>query len=406
MSVYDYQKEHSEKIFNAFKSNQVVYDISDVGSGKTYSTSFLLKMIQESTEQNVSDIVVICPKTLKQKWKNVTSLFGVEVKWFYSYSKFLNVPNNSIKEKSLVVLDEGHVIRNDNVTSDKFFILTKRRECKLLVLSSTILDTIEQETRLTDMFSMNSDTMFSMNYKLNIDTQVNKIYRFGSLKEEEDSTKAYLKLIKLFPSNDQNLSIAQKREIVMKKIQRCIRIIHENSLTSIISETQDILSKNTTSKVVIVIPFLDLIQKIHDKLSEAYNCCIMNGLTSETERNRLIDTFNRDSDEIQIFITNARVGSVGIDLDDKFGNRQRTLIYLPTYSSIDLFQSIGRIKRTSTKSNIIVKIIFNRTALKYGRLQVILEDKMYRMNNYSNSSIPIDVFDGKEIVEQGPEYKI
>jgi hypothetical protein len=58
-----------------------------------------------------------------------------------------------------------------------------------------------------------------------------------------------------------------------------------------------------------------------------------------------------------LIICNIKVGGQSISLHDKYG-RPRVSLIVPSFSSIDLLQSLGRIHRAGSKSPALQRIIY------------------------------------------------
>ena len=91
-----------------------------------------------------------------------------------------------------------------------------------------------------------------------------------------------------------------------------------------------------------------------------YSPLVMNGSTSEKQRSDITESFQRDTDEFRILISNPKVGGIGIDLDDKFGTRPRIMNILPSYFFTDQYQATCRIHREGTKSPATIRFIYSR----------------------------------------------
>ena len=96
------------------------------------------------------------------------------------------------------------------------------------------------------------------------------------------------------------------------------------------------------------------------KLMYKYNPLMMNGSTDKEKRTEIINKFQRDDNDYRVIISNCKVGGIGIDLDDKYGNRPRYMYILPSYFFTDQYQATGRIHRIGTKSNATVYFIYSR----------------------------------------------
>lgn len=86
---------------------------------------------------------------------------------------------------------------------------------------------------------------------------------------------------------------------------------------------------------------------------EGYNCSVVNGKGRNTDvltRTSIYETFNRPTNDIQILITNYRVSSTSIDLDDTDGNWPRISVCFLSDHFITQSQSSWRICRMRTKS--------------------------------------------------------
>ena len=95
-------------------------------------------------------------------------------------------------------------------------------------------------------------------------------------------------------------------------------------------------------------------------LLDKYNPLVMNGQTSSKNRDIIIEKFQRPTNEYRVLISNPKVGGIGIDLDDKFGDRPRIMYILPSYFFTDQFQATGRHHREGTKSTATVYFIYSR----------------------------------------------
>jgi hypothetical protein len=92
-----------------------------------------------------------------------------------------------------------------------------------------------------------------------------------------------------------------------------------------------------------------------------YSPLVMDGSTSEKQRETMVSAFQRDTGEYRVFISNPKVGGIGIDLDDKFGTRPRIMYVLPSYFFTDQYQATGRIHRVGTKSKASIYFVYSRT---------------------------------------------
>jgi hypothetical protein len=138
-----------------------------------------------------------------------------------------------------------------------------------------------------------------------------------------------------------------RREIDSAKIPSVCRLAKEK------------LEQNPNCKVMIYCNYRrDM--KTAAYLLAKYSPLIMDGSTSEKQRSAVISSFQKDSNEYRVIISNPKVGGIGIDLDDKFGNHPRFMYVLPSYFFTDQYQATGRGHRIGTKSKFTVYFIYSR----------------------------------------------
>lgn len=424
MSLYEYQKKQEKQLINSLYKNRIVYDTSEVGSGKTYVTSSLIKQMTSPQVRNTllnagipsdmcniilgysgelwfEQVIILCPKSLRLKWQRVLCSFGITNAIIHTYSTFLTTCYN-ITRKTLIVADEGHIIRNDNQTSNKLLSTVLRFECRMLVISATLLDTPEQEYRLKRMFNLHASSTVSMDYSNSLPVFVTKRYMIGNDDELRMATTAYMRLYRIFA---QEIDERRRQISLMQKLCKATMLLHRSYHSMTVGLINELLENNPNNKIVVIIPFIDTMKRVADEFPNISTMMI--GKNTEAERKESIDRFQAFDTTTRIMITNAKIGSVGIDLDDKHGEFPRHIIYYPTYSSIDLFQSIGRVRRADTRSAAHVHILFHTISqVQYPRIQNKLLDKMMMMDDYTESSIPQKVINSSDVVEQGPLPRI
>ena len=79
--LLSYQLPHLQQLNNAFTNNQVILDASDTGTGKTYTSIALIKMLKLKP-------LIICPKSVINSWINVIKMFNLEILGITNYEAF------------------------------------------------------------------------------------------------------------------------------------------------------------------------------------------------------------------------------------------------------------------------------------------------------------------------------
>jgi len=82
----------------------------------------------------------------------------------------------------------------------------------------------------------------------------------------------------------------------------------------------------------------------------------INGSQNSDERNIHIDKFQ--TNEVRIIVCMIQAGGTSISLHDVNGRFPRVSIISPSYSRIELIQTLGRIHRSGVKSPCLQKIIY------------------------------------------------
>ena len=110
---------------------------------------------------------------------------------------------------------------------------------------------------------------------------------------------------------------------------------------------------------------------------------IVGGQTPK-QRERDIDAFQ--ADEKRLMLVNIKAGNAGVSLHDLNGNHPRESIISPTYSAIDMIQSMGRIHRAEAKTPTVQNVMF--------AAQTIEENVCRRVADKLNS---LSVFNDNEL---------
>ena len=81
-------------------------------------------------------------------------------------------------------------------------------------------------------------------------------------------------------------------------------------------------------------------------------------------RKPVLDAFQDRSLEHRLLIANTRVGGIGIDLDDKFGDRPRFGFKSENHSAHDDYQAWGRLLRDGSKSIPVCRCVYGDIGTK------------------------------------------
>ena len=147
----------------------------------------------------------------------------------------------------------------------------------------------------------------------------------------------------------------------MATVFRMLVLIEKTKLNTIVRLIKEIVDRGNNDKIVVYLAYKDSQTYIRDRLEhQNIPCVIMNGTTTRKKRTVIINDFQRNNLKLQVLITTAKVGGSGISLDDQHGDYPRTILAVPNYMFIDLFQACGRINRTNTKSVATIRFIYSK----------------------------------------------
>lgn len=139
-----------------------------------------------------------------------------------------------------------------------------------------------------------------------------------------------------------------RREIDSAKVNTFVRLAKEK------------LDADANCKVVLYFTFKrDMYRS--QQLLKKYGALVMNGdVTDDDIRVDMMNKFNRPDTKYRVFISNPKVGGVGVELDDKHGGFRRYMFLAPNYNFIDQFQATGRICRKDTKSDAVIRFVYSK----------------------------------------------
>ena len=119
----------------------------------------------------------------------------------------------------------------------------------------------------------------------------------------------------------------------------------------------DTLENVPNSKVIVYLNYLDNIFMLRQFLTD-YNPSVMTGSHKGHERDRIVNKFQEPNSKSRVLISNAKVGGVGLSLDDTDGKWPRHVFISASYHFIDLHQITGRVYRANTKSDAHISFVY------------------------------------------------
>ena len=391
--LYDYQLLHLCNLITAFRSNNVIIDGSDTGTGKTYTSIALCKQV------NLRPII-ICPKIMINEWKKVCKIFDIIPISVINYeslksskknesdfnNKFVTVTKNEKTKKNeytwhipyntVVIFDEAHRCKNANTQNAQLLLSTKMLR-HVMMLSATLTDKpndLNVFGFMLNLYKNQRDGKRWIKAKLYEDSMIMNKKKLSaicsSIYPAKGSRMQISELKDKFPENkvtadayyisDEHQENIKNYVDKIKKMDKNtgdglalftrLRQYLEDVKVDIIKDLIDDHLENDFSIVV----FLNYTNSIN-KLAKLCNTnCIVNGEVSVDVRERNIANFQ--SGQERLIICNIQVES--ISLHDMQGDHKRVSFISPNFSSTQLIQALGRIYRTGAKTSCLQKIIF------------------------------------------------
>jgi superfamily II DNA or RNA helicase len=188
----------------------------------------------------------------------------------------------------------------------------------------------------------------------------NYFYEFRSNKDKENVNEAVMNIIDCFNYDEESGTIIETKKKLINKLGNSILFLmkYENGCINLLEDIIKIDLETTNKKIVVCCNFINTIEKLSNRL-EKYNPIVLTGKTKKTERHNMINKFQENSNDNRLIISNFKIISVGIDLDDKFGNMPRKCYIVPNFYAIDLHQLNYRFLRSNdTKSNTEINMVY------------------------------------------------
>lgn len=186
---------------------------------------------------------------------------------------------------------------------------------------------------------------------------------------------------------------------------------------------RDTLTKDPNSKVIVSLNYRKSVEKLRLMLIDI-DPLVITGSTP-TDKNKILNNTNltihgvsRDEiidgfqnvDKYRVLII-SRVCRVGVDLDDQNGNKPRTLFISPSFSYTNTYQMTGRVYRTETKSDVIIRSVYayNPKYQKSMRQEMRILQALHRKNKVTKEMSTINnlnndvgsLFTDEAIYEEG-----
>ncbi len=400
--LFPVQNPHAQRLIYALEQKGAALDGSDTGTGKTYVALAIAKHMGLFP-------IVLTPKAVKHSWTKVArDIFRIPcfVSNYEQYklgnTEYLKVDKDPLRfhwnlpTDSLIIFDEVHRCKNYTTINSKMLINAKRTGAKILALSATIANDPLQMYAIGQVLGLFHDWPGFWRWAAEHGAHKG-IWGWEFSREDTPETRDALRKIhaEIYPMRGSRLRTAEFGDLFPEnrilaepfsmgtadKIQQLYDIMREelhhlhdrtkndrsaSALVEILRARQEIellkvptmceLAEDHVEEGNSVILFVNF-QATVDALAERLKTrCIIDGRIPDEEREKNRQDFQDDKQ--RIIICNNAAGGVGISLHDIHGRYPRVTLISPTYSAVDLVQSLGRAPRAGAKSKVLQKLIY------------------------------------------------
>ena len=158
-------------------------------------------------------------------------------------------------------------------------------------------------------------------------------------------------------------NITANRSMFLENIARGLTNLEIAKADLFVSRADAYLkSKDHNYKIVIFVNNLETVDIIERGLaSKGHNVGVITGSKKKEDRPAIVSLFQQPNNRLRVIVSTIKVTSVGISLDDRFGNWPRIALISPSYSIVNIVQATGRVLRITTRSTPAIRFVYANT---------------------------------------------
>lgn len=437
------QFKHVQTLVDSLYLNGFAFDMSETGTGKSYSAASVAKNMN-------CPVALICPKAVIPQWKKVFDHFGITPKVCINYEKigrgntpymeWMNLPdpyvpwNNAavreipefkFQQNSLVILDEGHRCKGNHSTNSWMMIALKLQGYKVLVASATLATTPMEMKAIGFMADLHRLYNFSDFCRLH---GAEWVGRWGALTWDSMSDAANRTMLQLneylfdtrkcasrltvddfgalFPEShivanaydlgsntpkiqsvydEMDAELARLDDSTSDYSQHVFAIMVQARRKAELCKVPLFVEMvedlyDEGKNVVLFLNFEDTVEAVTNRLNKSkFKDQIGYIVGGQDSKTRQQDIEDFNADRKRIMIANIKAGGIGISLHDLNGNYPRASIVSPNFSAFELVQALGRVWRQGGKTKSYQNIVFAAGTIEEQACRRV----QFRINNLS-----------------------
>ena len=411
--LHDWQVPHAETLLEAVRNHGAALDGSDTGTGKTVIALWVAKALGRIP-------FVVCPKAVIPSWVEWMEAYRPHDPTYFAYTydrlragrtQFLKrkgkskIGWNLNRNNVLLIFDEVHRCKGDKTLNSKMLTAAKWGGIPTLMLSATVSGNPVDMKAIGYLLGMH-DSRRWWNWCLRNGCRRG---HFGGL-QFNNSPEVVQRLHKaIYPSRGSRIRIkdlpdgtfpdnlvvadgysiadSEKADLVYENMREELAVLddrvadyEETALTIQMGARQEAellkvptfveLADDAVSEgnsVCLFVNFSATLEAIHHRLSSRRpgdKISLVHGKQTDQERKDAVNEFQNN--EASVIICMIQAGGVGLNLHDVHGSHPRVSIISPSFSAVELRQTLGRVHRAGSQSAAVQKIVFAADTIEMG----------------------------------------
>ena len=399
--LFEYQKDHCDRLVNSIKKFGYAKDGSDTGTGKTVVALTVAKRLGLTP-------LVICPKAVAPSWKEWCQKFDFKGFEVLNYEKIRNGRTPFYKKKSaykgeftnlfpetnIIIFDEDHRCKSPKSENSKLMVAAKADRFPTLCLGATSCTNPIEMRALGYVLDMHSNSdwwnwclrngckkgtfggLTFLGFRTVLKRFHDHIYTDGRgsrIKVGDLPPGSFPETV--ISADGYDVKGSEHIDKIYEELAETISEIQakrtddDSALTAQLRARQEIeavkvpifesLSRDAIesgNSVVIFVNFRATLEALIKRLAGLGQISIIYG--AQTDHERYLEAKKFQKDETRICLCMTQAGGTGLSLHDEHGNYPRVSLISPSFSAIDLRQALGRVHRATGVTPSVQRIIF------------------------------------------------
>lgn len=151
---------------------------------------------------------------------------------------------------------------------------------------------------------------------------------------------------------------ANYKDHILAVITRMRRKVEMLKVPTMVEMAKDLYEENKS--VLMFVNYTDTIESIYERLSGEFNPELIGRLFGgQTNKQKLDDVAAFQRDDKRFMVANLAAGGQSISLHDLNGNHPRSSLINPSFSAINVLQSMGRHDRAHAKTDCYTRFVYS-----------------------------------------------